>query len=220
MMVFKFFSSVKSTEKKFRGYVGKPVVTNDGKVIGTVVSIKLSKSDLKPISITVKLNDGSTKEFSVNDVSAVFATDKVVFQRFNDEYSGLVSMYRNEVDSIKERLRDIMDKLNKLSDLLLQGGIKEDLYRDIRDRLEKERVKWIRQCNEKISAINDTLSEIDKKIGDAERRKSELMIKQVVGDLGDDEKNELTGLEELLNQLRKTRSELLSLRIELEKECY
>lgn len=36
----------------------------------------------------------------------------------------------------------------------------------------------------------------------------------------DDERNELTGLEELLNQLRKTRSELLSLRMELEKECY
>ncbi|WP_243668371.1 PRC-barrel domain-containing protein [Vulcanisaeta sp. JCM 16161] len=211
---------MKSTEKRFRGYVGKPVVTNDGKVIGTVVSIKLSRSDWKPISITVRLSDGSTREFNINDVNAVFATDKVVFQRFNDEYSGLVSMYRNEVDSIKERLRDIMDKLNKLSDLLLQGGIKEDLYRDIRDRLEKERVKWIRQCNEKISAINDTLSEIDKKIGNAERRKSELMIKQVVGDLGDDEKNELTGLDELLNQLRKVRSELLSLRMELEKECY
>ncbi len=102
------------------------------------MSIKLSKSDLKPISITVKLNDGSTKEFSVNDVNAVFATDKVVFQRFDDEYSGLVSMYRNEVDSIKERLRDIMDKLNKLSDLLLQGGIKEDLYRDIRDSLRRK----------------------------------------------------------------------------------
>ena len=219
-MVFKFFSSAKSTEKKFRGYVGKPVVTNDGKVIGTVVSIKLSRSDLKPISITVRLGDGSTKEFNVTDVGAVFATDKVVFQKFSDEYSGLIVMYRNEVDSIRERLRDIMDKLNKLSDLLLQGGIKEDLYRDIRDRLEKERVKWIRQCNEKISSINDTLSEIDKKIGEAERRKSELMIKQVVGELGDDERNELAGLEELLNQLRRVRSELLSLRMELEKECY
>ena len=219
-MVFKFFSSAKSTEKRFKGYVGKPVVTSDGKVIGTVVSIKLSKSDLKPISVTVRLSDGSAKEFNVSEVDAVFATDKVVFQRFSDEYSSLIIMYRNEVDSIRERLRDIMDKLNKLSDLLLQGGIKEDLYRDIRDRLEKERIKWIRQCNEKISSINDTLSEIDKKIGDAERRRSELMIKQVVGDLSDDERNELAGLEELLNQLRKVRSELLSLRMGLEKECY
>ncbi|MGC8606231.1 MAG: PRC-barrel domain-containing protein [Vulcanisaeta sp.] len=219
-MVFKFFSSTKTVEKKFRKYVGRPVVTGDGKVIGTVVSIKLSKGDLKPISITVKMNDGSTREFDINDVNAVFTTDKVVFQKLNDEYTGLVNTFRNEVNSIKERLRDIMDKLNKLSDLLLQGGIKEDLYRDIRDRLEKERVKWIRQCNDKISAINDTLSEIDRKISDAEKRKSELMIKQVVGDLGDDEKNELTGLDELLNQLRKTRSELLSLRMDLEKECY
>ncbi|MGC9178614.1 MAG: PRC-barrel domain-containing protein [Vulcanisaeta sp.] len=219
-MVFKFFSSTKTVEKKFRKYVGRPVVTGDGKVIGTVVSIKLSKGDLKPISITVKMNDGSTREFDINNVNAVFTTDKVVFQKLNDEYTGLVNTFRNEVNSIKERLRDIMDKLNKLSDLLLQGGIKEDLYRDIRDRLEKERVKWIRQCNDKISAINDTLSEIDRKISDAEKRKSELMIKQVVGDLGDDEKNELTGLDELLNQLRKTRSELLSLRMDLEKECY
>ncbi|ADY00395.1 hypothetical protein VMUT_0179 [Vulcanisaeta moutnovskia 768-28] len=219
-MVFKFFSSTKTVEKKFRKYVGRPVVTGDGKVIGTVVSIKLNKGDLKPISITVKMNDGSTREFDINDVNAVFTTDKVVFQKLNDEYTGLVNTFRNEVNSIKERLRDIMDKLNKLSDLLLQGGIKEDLYRDIRDRLEKERVKWIRQCNDKISAINDTLSEIDRKISDAEKRKSELMIKQVVGDLGDDEKNELTGLDELLNQLRKTRSELLSLRMDLEKECY
>ncbi|WP_054854291.1 PRC-barrel domain-containing protein [Vulcanisaeta distributa] len=219
-MVFKFFSSAKSAEKRFRRYVGKPVVTNDGKVIGTVISIKLSKSDLRPVSITVRLGDGSTREFNVNDVNAIFTADKVVFQKFGDEYSSLVNMYRNEVNSIRERLRDIMDKLNKLSDLLLQGGIKEDLYRDIRERLEKERVKWIRQCNDKIGAINDTLSEIDRKISNAERRKSELMIKQVVGDLGDDERNELAGLDELLNQLRKVRSELLSLRMELEKECY
>jgi hypothetical protein len=61
---------------------------------------------------------------------------------------------------------------------------------------------------------------LDRKIGDAEKRKGELMIKQVVGDLGDDEKRELSGIEELLNQLRKTRSELLSLRMELEKDCY
>ena len=219
-MVFKFFSSTKSVERRYRGYVGKPVVASDGRVIGTVVSIKLSKSDLRPVSVVVRLSDGSTREFGVNDVGAVFAADRVVFQRFSDEYSGLISTYRNEVNSIRERLRDIMDKLNKLSDLLLQGGIKEDLYRDIRERLEKERVKWIRQCNEKISAINDTISEIDRKISDAERRKGELMIKQVVGDLGDDERSELASLDDLINQLRRVRSELLSLRMELERECY
>ncbi len=219
-MVFKFFSSIKSAEKKYRGYVGKPVVASDGRVIGTVTSIKLSKSDLRPISVIVRLGDGSIREFNVNDVGAVFTTDKVVFQRFSDEYSGLVNTYRNEVNSIRERLRDIMDKLNKLSDLLLQGGIKEDLYRDVRERLEKERIKWIRQCNEKISSINDTISEIDRKINEAERRKGELMIRQVVGDLGDDERGELAGLDELINQLRRVRTELLSLRMELEKECY
>jgi Mg2+ and Co2+ transporter CorA len=144
----------------------------------------------------------------------------VVFQRFNDEYASIVSTLRNEVASIRERLRDIVDKLNRLSDLLLQGGIKEDLYRDIRERLERERVKWIRQCNDKVGSINDLIAELDRKIGDAEKRKGELMIKQVVGDLGDDEKRELSGIEELLNQLRKTRSELLSLRMELEKDCY
>jgi len=219
-MIFKFFNSPKSVEKRFKRYVGKPVTLGDGRVIGTVDGIKLSKNDLKPISIIVRMGDGSTKEFNVNEVGAVFMTDKVVFQRFNDEYASIVSTLRNEVASIRERLRDIVDKLNRLSDLLLQGGIKEDLYRDIRERLERERVKWIRQCNDKVGSINDLIAELDRKIGDAEKRKGELMIKQVVGDLGDDEKRELSGIEELLNQLRKTRSELLSLRMELEKDCY
>jgi len=219
-MIFKFFNSPKSVEKRFKRYVGKPVTLGDGRVIGTVDGIKLSKNDLKPISIIVRMGDGSTKEFNVNEVGAVFMADKVVFQRFNDEYASIVSTLRNEVASIKERLRDIVDKLNRLSDLLLQGGIKEDLYRDIRERLERERVKWIRQCNDKVGSINDLIAELDRKIGDAEKRKGELMIKQVVGDLGDDEKRELSGIEELLNQLRKTRSELLSLRMELEKDCY
>jgi len=219
-MIFKFFNSPKSVEKRFKRYVGKPVTLGDGRVIGTVDGIKLSKNDLKPISIIVRMGDGSTKEFNVNEVDAVFMADKVVFQRFNDEYASIVSTLRNEVASIRERLRDIVDKLNRLSDLLLQGGIKEDLYRDIRERLERERVKWIRQCNDKVGSINDLIAELDRKIGDAEKRKGELMIKQVVGDLGDDEKRELSGIEELLNQLRKTRSELLSLRMELEKDCY
>ena len=219
-MIFKFFNSPKSVEKRFKRYVGKPVTLGDGRVIGTVDGIKLSKNDLKPISIIVRMGDGSTKEFNVNEVGAVFMADKVVFQRFNDEYASIVSTLRNEVASIRERLRDIVDKLNRLSDLLLQGGIKEDLYRDIRERLERERVKWIRQCNDKVGSINDLIAELDRKIGNAEKRKGELMIKQVVGDLGDDEKRELSGIEELLNQLRKTRSELLSLRMELEKDCY
>ncbi|KUO94551.1 MAG: hypothetical protein AT717_06145 [Vulcanisaeta sp. CIS_19] len=219
-MIFKFFNSPKSVEKRFKRYVGKPVTLGDGRVIGTVDGIKLSKNDLKPISIIVRMGDGSTKEFNVNEVGAVFMTDKVIFQRFNDEYASIVSTLRNEVASIRERLRDIVDKLNRLSDLLLQGGIKEDLYRDIREKLERERVKWIRQCNDKVGSINDLIAELDRKIGDAEKRKGELMIKQVVGDLGDDEKRELSGIEELLNQLRKTRSELLSLRMELEKDCY
>jgi Mg2+ and Co2+ transporter CorA len=219
-MIFKFFNSPKSVEKRFKRYVGRPVTLGDGRVIGTVDGIKLSKNDLKPISIIVRMGDGSTKEFNVNEVGAVFMADKVVFQRFNDEYASIVSTLRNEVASIRERLRDIVDKLNRLSDLLLQGGIKEDLYRDIRERLERERVKWIRQCNDKVGSINDLIAELDRKIGDAEKRKGELMIKQVVGDLGDDEKRELSGIEELLNQLRKTRSELLSLRMELEKDCY
>ncbi|MFP3297461.1 MAG: hypothetical protein RXN78_07735 [Vulcanisaeta sp.] len=219
-MIFKFFNSPKSVEKRFKRYVGKPVTLGDGRVIGTVDGIKLSKNDLKPISIIVRMSDGSTKEFNVNEVGAVFMADKVVLQRFNDEYASIVSTLRNEVTSIRERLRDIVDKLNRLSDLLLQGGIKEDLYRDIRERLERERVKWIRQCNDKVGSINDLIAELDRKIGDAEKRKGELMIKQVVGDLGDDEKRELSGIEELLNQLRKTRSELLSLRMELEKDCY
>ncbi|MFP3484495.1 MAG: hypothetical protein RXO23_00820 [Vulcanisaeta sp.] len=219
-MIFKFFNSSKSVERRYRKYVGKPVVLSDGKVIGTVDGIKLSKKDLKPISVMVRMGDGNVKEFNVDDVGAVFMPDKVVFQRLNDEYAGLVGMLRNEVASIKERLRDIMDKLNKLSDLLLQGGIKEDLYKDIRERLEKERVKWIRQCNEKINSINDIIYELDRKISNAERRKSELMIKQVVGDLSEDEKNEIASIEGLLNELRKTRSELLTLRMELEKECY
>ncbi|KUO82561.1 MAG: hypothetical protein AT714_00950 [Vulcanisaeta sp. OSP_8] len=219
-MIFKFFNSPKSVEKRFKRYVGKPVTLGDGRVIGTVDGIKLSKNDLKPISIIVRMGDGSTKEFNVNEVGAMFMADKVVFQRFNDEYASIVSTLRNEVASIRERLRDIVDKLNRLSDLLLQGGIKEDLYRDIRERLERERVKWIRQCNDKVGSINDLIAELDRKIGDAEKRKGELMIKQVVGDLGDDEKRELSGIEELLNQLRKTRSELLSLRMELEKDCY
>jgi len=220
LMIFKFFNSPKSVEKRFKRYVGRPVTLSDGRVIGTVDGIKLSKNDLKPISIIVRMSDGSTKEFNVNEVGAVFMADKVVFQRFNDEYASIVSTLRNEVASIRERLRDIVDKLNRLSDLLLQGGIKEDLYRDIRERLERERVKWIRQCNDKVGSINDLIAELDRKIGDAEKRKGELMIKQVVGDLGDDEKRELSGIEELLNQLRKTRSELLSLRMELEKDCY
>ncbi len=220
LMVFKFFSSTKSAEKKFKKYVGKPVVTSDGKTIGAIVSIRLSKNDLRPVSITVRMSDGSLREFNVNDTGATFTADKVVLQKFNDEYSGFVSTLRNETTSIEERLRDIMDKLNKLSELLIKGEIKEDLYRDIRDRLEKERTKWIRQCNDKISAINDTLSEIDRKISDAEKRKGELMIKQVVGELGDDDKRELMGLDDLINRLRKVRSELLSLRMELEKECY
>jgi Mg2+ and Co2+ transporter CorA len=219
-MIFKFFNSPKSVEKRFKRYVGRPVTLGDGRVIGTVDGIKLSKNDLKPISIIVRMGDGSTKEFNVNEVGAVFMADKVVLQRFNDEYASIVSTLRNEVTSIRERLRDIVDKLNRLSDLLLQGGIKEDLYRDIRERLERERVKWIRQCNDKVGSINDLIAELDRKIGDAEKRKGELMIKQVVGDLGDDEKRELSGIEELLNQLRKTRSELLSLRMELEKDCY
>ncbi|MGC9152397.1 MAG: PRC-barrel domain-containing protein [Vulcanisaeta sp.] len=219
-MIFKFFSSSKSQEKRLKKYVGKPVMTGDGKVVGTVDGIKLSRKDSKPIAIIIRMSDGSTKEFNINDVGAVFDNDKVVLQKFGNEYSSLVSTLRNEVVSIRERLRDIMEKLNKLSDLLLQGSIKEDLYRDIRERLEKERVKWIRQCNDKVNAINDTLAEIDKKIGDAEKRKSELMIKQVVGDLGDDDKRELAGLDELINQLRTVRAELLSLRMELEKECY
>jgi len=219
-MIFKFFSSSRAAERRFRRYVGKSVVAANGRVIGIVDGIKLSKDDLRPVSILVRMGNGDVREFRVNDVGAVFMSDKVVFQRFNDEYADLVGTLRNEVTSIKERLRDIMDKLNRLSDMLLQGGIKEDLYRDIRERLERERAKWVRQCNDKVSSINDLITELDRRIGDSERRKGELMIKQVIDDLGDDEKKELASLDDLINQLRKVRTELLSLKMELEKECY
>lgn len=221
-MVFNFFSPVRSAEKRYKRYVGKPLVTSNGKVIGTIVGIKLNKTSLKPVSIIVRLNDGSTKEIAVGNAntSVKFLNDRAVIEGYDDNYTGIISTLKNEASSIKERLRDIMDKLNKLSDLLLQGGIKEDLYRDIRERLERERMKLIKMCNEKVSSIGDLIMEIDKKISDAEKRKSELLVKQVVNELGPDESTELSSINELLDQLRSVRSELTALKLDLEKECY
>lgn len=220
VMVFNFFSPARSAEKKYKKYVGKPLVTSDGKAVGTITAIKISKTEFKPISIIIKMNDGSTKEISLGNTSIKFLSDKVIIENYDDGYSNIANTLKNEASSIKERLRDVMDKLNKLSDLLLQGGIKEDLYRDIRERLERERMKWIKMCNEKVDSINDLITDIDKKIADAEKRKGELLVKQVVNELGPDESSELDALNKLLDQLRSVRSELTSLKLDLEKECY
>ncbi|WP_084019959.1 hypothetical protein [Vulcanisaeta thermophila] len=219
-MIFNFFSPAKSAEKRYKRYVGKPLTTTDGKVIGIINSIKLSKHDLKPVSLVIRSSDGSIKEINITGLNVKFLTDKVVVEGYEDGYTSIINTLKNEASSIKERLRDIMDKLNKLSDLLLQGGIKEDLYRDIRERLERERMRWIRMCNDKVSSINDLITEIDRKITNAERRRSELLVKQVVNELSPDEESELTALGKLIDQLRGVRTELVSLKLDLERECY
>jgi len=221
-MVFRLFSSSKSMTKRYKKYVGKPVVLANGDSVGVVDSITLSKRDMRPLALVIKMRNGATRELDLSKVSVKFEQDRVIIDAapLEVEYNTIINTLRSETNGIKERIRDIMDKLNKLSDLLIQGGIKEDLYRDIRERLERERSRWVKLCNDKLSSIEDIIIELDKKINDAERRRGELMIRRIMEELEEHEAKEVDALETLLDQLRKTRSDLVMLKMELQAECY
>jgi two-component SAPR family response regulator len=78
----------------------------------------------------------------------------------------------------------------------------------------------VKLCNDKLSSIDEIVAEVDRKIGDAEKRRSELMVRRIVEELEEHEVREVEALETLLDQLRKTRSDLVMLKMELQAECY
>jgi sporulation protein YlmC with PRC-barrel domain len=97
-MVFRLFSSSKSVAKKYRRYVGKPVVLNNGDSLGTVDSITLSKRDMRPIALIIRMRNGATRELDLGKVSARFEQDRVVVDAapVEVEYNTIISTLRSE----------------------------------------------------------------------------------------------------------------------------
>ena len=220
-MVFNFFKP-NSAIKKYRRYIGKPVVSKSGGSIGVVSEIRLNRRTKEPISIVVKMRDGSVREFYVDRDGVSFAEDRVIVgseRGDGDDIERTVKHIMAEIEHVKQRMRDLMEKLDKVSELLIKGSISEDVYKDIKDRLDRERLRLSRICGEKLRVLDEAIDEFDRKIGELERRRGELLVKRVVGDFSSEDSMELSRIEELIGRLRRGRYELVSARLELESEC-
>lgn len=221
-VIFKKIKLKEDIPERYRKYIGKPIVSRNGTLIGTIRSIKINKKDGSIISIEFIDLDGNIKQLNPNQEKVEFLDGKVILHSntIEYEYMTIIKNLKTEVSNIKQKLRELNDKLMKLSDLLIQGTIDSTTFNEVKSRIDKDRNQLIQICREKVSKIDEIIQEFEKKCNEFERRRGELLVKKVLENLSDEEEKELTFVENTVEKIRRIRYELSLLKMELETECF
>ncbi len=130
-----------------------------------------------------------------------------------DEYDDI----RREVDRLLDELDEILLNLVNLDRMLIKGSISETTFLQVRDDLVRRKMLLLTRCRDLLGEIGDRLENIDKKIGELQMRKGELLLRLTLG--GEDARAQLVEVESKLAGLMKVKAELISLKSSLEAVC-
>lgn len=210
----------KNNLEKYRQLIGKRVETPSGVVLGVVTKVKVDKKTGKLVSIVYKTEPGFEHEVKVNG-NIVLKEDAIVLLTEHEikEHSSIIDTVRHNVAKIKEKNAQLDEMYRRLIQLLLEGKIDNTTFNEVKSRLDSEREKLHKACEEAIKTIDDALRDLERKVEELKRKQHELYAKKVLGNLTPEEESEIRLIEELLEKLRYERHELSRLRFEVLVEC-
>ncbi len=206
--------------ERYRQLIGKKVVTPSGIKLGEIIRVKVEKKTGKLVSIIYRNELGYEHEIRV-DGNVLVKEDAVVLldgYEPKDHYS-IIDTVRQNVAKIKEKSAQLDEMYRKLIQLLLDGKIDSSTFNDVKNKLDSDREKLYKICEDTIKIIDNALRDLERKAEELKKRQHELYAKKVLSNLSAEEEAEIKLLEELLEKIRHERHELSKLRFEVLVEC-
>ena len=206
--------------EKYRQLIGKRVETPSGISLGVVTRVKVDKKTGRLVSIVYRSEPGIEHEVKVNgNISIRDGSIVILTERESREHFSLIDTIRQNVSKIKEKGAQLDEMYRKLIQLLLDGKIDSATFNEVKTRLDSEREKLYKACEEALKTIDDALRDIEKKIEELKKRQHELYAKKVLSSLTREEEEELKLIEQLIERIKSERYELSRLRYEVLAEC-
>ncbi len=226
-MVLKLFGrggDEKELKERYRSLIGKPIVTSSGRELGKVVKLKVRKETGELLAIIYETPTGEQKTLDCTRVKVSIVDGAVVISDSEDaikefEISMKVSSIKSQVNVIREKIKKLQETYMKLIDLFVNSKIDSTTFSDVKAKLDAEKARLQMLCEESLREIEDSVRNLDEKTESLRKRRNELYVKKVLGNITPAEETELNTLEETFKRIDKLRQELLLLRTELIREC-
>ena len=226
-MIFKF-----GKYKHYKKIIGRVLATPDGKDLGRITSIKVGRKSGLVRSIVYVDSSGNVKEVKVRRIIEISNGKVIADVEIPKEESKVNnvgnSIIGNIVDlnileqskyDIKRKIEDIHTKYGKLLELLINKEIDISIYSEVKDRLDKEKEEVKILCERKIREIDEKIRDIDYRTEDLKRRRSQLYVKKVLGNLTPEEEKELQIIDSMYREVEECKKRLYLLRQEIVSIC-
>ncbi|GEM_PF-934420 len=220
-MIFKLFSRIgRNRQDRYRRLIGLPVYSSTGLPLGHVSGIKISKKSQTIKGLIIKTLTGEEREIEVNEDNLNIVSNKIILNSSSSQdHDKAIAAITKDVEVIKSKIREYNDKLIKLNDLLIQGKINSEIFSQAKERIEKEKNRLVKLCIDTINQIDEIINDLDRKYQDYDKRRSELLIKKILESLSIEEEKELEMLDKIIDNVRKEKSRLSMLKMELQNDC-
>ncbi len=226
-MIFKF-----GKYKHYKKIIGRVLATPDGKDLGRITSIKVGRKSGLVRSIVYVDSSGNVREVKVRRIIEISNGKVIADVEIPKEESKVNnvgnSIIGNIVDlnileqskyDIKKKIEDIHTKYGKLLELLINKEIDISIYSEVKDRLDKEKEEVKILCERKIREIDEKIRDIDYRTEDLKRRRSQLYVKKVLGNLTPEEEKELQIIDSMYREVEECKKRLYLLRQEIVSIC-
>ena len=226
-MIFKF-----GKYKHYKKIMGRVLATPDGKDLGRITSIKVGRKSGLVRSIVYVDSSGNVREVKVRRIIEISNGKVIADVEIPKEESKVNnvgnSIIGNIVDlnileqskyDIKRKIEDIHTKYGKLLELLINKEIDISIYSEVKDRLDKEKEEVKILCERKIREIDEKIRDIDYRTEDLKRRRSQLYVKKVLGNLTPEEEKELQIIDSMYREVEECKKRLYLLRQEIVSIC-
>jgi len=226
-VIFKF-----GKYKHYKKIIGRVLATPDGKDLGRITSIKVGRKSGLVRSIVYVDSSGNVREVKVRRIIEISNGKVIADVEIPKEESKVNnvgnSIIGNIVDlnileqskyDIKKKIEDIHTKYGKLLELLINKEIDISIYSEVKDRLDKEKEEVKILCERKIREIDEKIRDIDYRTEDLKRRRSQLYVKKVLGNLTPEEEKELQIIDSMYREVEECKKRLYLLRQEIVSIC-
>ncbi|OYT26893.1 MAG: hypothetical protein B6V02_00885 [Thermoprotei archaeon ex4572_64] len=210
----------KNRQDRYRRLIGLPVYSNTGLPLGYVSGVKIFKKSQTIKGLIIRTLTGEEREIEVNEDNFNIVSNKIILNlSSSQDHDKAISTITRDIEVIKSKIREYNDKLIKLNDLLIQGKINSEIFSQAKEKIEKERNKLVKLCIDTINQIDEMINDLDRKYQDYDKRRSELLIKKILESLNIEEEKELEMLDKIIDNVRKEKSKLSMLKMELQNDC-